>query len=218
MGQQIGHVGAAEGVAQKHQGHDHHRQAEHAARGFQQQRDTDQRDPDVNRRWQAGPRGQLAVEQENISGTERTDQREHPVEDGHMVARRALAGRVGHETEKDREREVDGAAFGVVEHKNAQAERQWRGDPELEQRPSHRHEQKQPSHEWAGLATTGIVVLHQLVDIDVGGVRGICGFFCHEKTPWPTPAWDVAAPNHRTPENKPPHGRGPRMGWWPAAG
>jgi hypothetical protein len=122
------------------------------------------------RRRLAGAGGQLAVEEEDVGGAEGADQREHPVQQRHALARRALESRVGQEGQEDREGQVDGARLGVVEDADAQRKGQRRGDPQLEQAPAQRDGQQQPGHHRAGLASARVVVGDQLLDVDRGDV------------------------------------------------
>ena len=124
VGNHVGHVGPAKGVTQEHQRHDHHGQAQHAACGFQQQHDTDRAGVHVHGRGLARASGQFTVKDEQVGGAEGAHQRKHPVGDGHIGARRSLERGVRHVREEHRKAQVNGAGFGVVEHQNAEAERQ----------------------------------------------------------------------------------------------
>ena len=97
---------------------------------------------------QAGPFGQLVVEEEEVAGAEGADQGEDPVLDRDAVARRALEGRPARVGEEDREGEVDGAGLGVVQDRQdvGNHEGQRRGDPQLKQRPEQGHASQQQAH------------------------------------------------------------------------
>ena len=147
VGDHVRHVAPAKGVAQEHQGHDHHGQTQHAARRFKQKHHTDHRRVDVHVGGVARPR---------------------PLQHLHDQIRK-----------KHRKSEVNGPAFGVVEHQNTERERKRRRDPELEQRPGQRDAQKKETDLGPGRASAQIVVGDKLLDVDdrcssgcVGGVHG----------------------------------------------
>jgi hypothetical protein len=136
----VGHVRAEEDVAEEDRGQDRHRQPDRAARRLEQQQHADHRDDEVQRRRLARARRQFLVEQEQIGGTEGRHRNARTQScTGIRSARRTLQRREQHVAEEDGERQVDGARLRVVEHEDAERERQRRGDPQLEQRPRQRH-------------------------------------------------------------------------------
>ena len=168
VGDDVGHVGTEEDVDEEHRGEDHHRQAERATRRFEQQQHADHRRRQIHVGRRARTLGKLLVEQEQVSRTEGRHRRQHPVLHRYVVAWRAFERRIRGKGEEDGEGEVDGARFGVVEHEHAQRERQRRGDPELEQRPRQRHHQQQLGGETGGLASAGVGLGDDLLELFVG--------------------------------------------------
>ena len=79
------HVGAGEGETDEERRDEHHRQAERAARGFEQQQDAGAGGDEVERGRLAGPQRELAIEQEQIGAAQRRRARaKHPVDGGNV--------------------------------------------------------------------------------------------------------------------------------------
>ncbi len=135
VGQQAGHPGAGDAVDEEHQGDDRQRRAEGAAGGFQQQRYADAGRDQVQGGQVAGALCQLRIGEKQIGGAGGGHQPEGDVHERHAVTWRALEGRVGEKSQQQGEGQVNRAGFGVVQHAEAEDERQRRGDPQLEQRP-----------------------------------------------------------------------------------
>ena len=135
----VRHVLAGKGVEDEDAGHDHHRQAERAARRLEEQQDANGAGDEIERGRLAGPAGKLDIEEKQIGACKGAGDRQHPVEQRHAIAGRGFQRRIGEEGQEQREAEMDCARFGVVEDAEAEHERQRRSVPELEKRPGDRN-------------------------------------------------------------------------------
>ncbi|MNY10884.1 hypothetical protein D3C86_1438840 [compost metagenome] len=176
--QQGRHPRAGDAVDQEQQGDHRQRRAERAAGGLQQQRDADAGGDQVEGGQVAGALGQLLVGDEQVGGAGAGDQAEGDVGERHAVARRALERRIGEEGQQQGEGQVDRAGLGVVEHAEAEHERQRRGDPQLEQRPGQGQAGDHRGHRAHGQAAA-----HVLGDQFLGGELLVMhGMNLHRKT------------------------------------
>jgi len=163
----VGHPRAREGVDQHQPGNDGERRADHAAGCFQQQDHPDDRSDEIDLRRLSRTRCQLAIEQEQVRTAECGDRSEDPVLQGDPIARRGLAEWIRQKAGKEREPEMQGAHLGIVEDEGVEGERQWRGVPELQQRPANADGGEQRAREPDGLAPAEVGLLDQLSDVEV---------------------------------------------------
>ena len=172
----VRHVGAGKDVEQEESRRDQHAEAHRPARGLEHDRDPGQSHGNVERRGLARTRGDLVVEQEQVRGAERADQREHPIGDWDHGARRALEGGERDKGQEDREHQVDRARLGVVEDSDAEDERQRRRVPDLEQRPRRGDEREQRTDVARGLTCAEVGFLDAFGCLDRSSDEfGLCG-------------------------------------------
>ena len=143
MRDHIRHEGAGKGVQHEHAGHHHQRRAERAAGGLEQDRHAGDGDDQVKGGGVARAAGQLHVKNVQVGRAEGAHQADDPVLNRDVIARRGTESGIGQERQQHGERQVDGARLGVVEDEYVECERQWRGIPQLEQRPRQRNEKQQ---------------------------------------------------------------------------
>ena len=167
VGDDVRHVGPAEGVDDKDGGHHHQGRAQRAAGGLQQHDQADDGDDQVHAGGQAGPVGQFRVEEEKIGRTKCGHQGHDPVLHRNVVPRRGFEGRIGRVGQKHGKGQVNGPGFGVVEHQNVEQKRQGRGIPELKQRPEQGHEKQDfLGNRAGGIAGAGFGLGNQRIGID----------------------------------------------------
>ena len=140
-GDHVGRQMAEEHIGQEQQRHQQQRRAERTAGRFQQTDHPDAGGDEVGQDRQARPVGKREGEDRYVTGRKSADYCKGPVLGRNAVARRTFQGGKGQKSQEDREGQMDRPRVGIVHQRDVvrQHVRQRRGDPELEQRPGHRH-------------------------------------------------------------------------------